>query len=135
MSKRHDPVGLATRCLLAATGIIVSFATSADDYPHRYVQAIMDACARNAAIEAVIAGAGTITLRSSACMPPVQRAALKEALTEQQPITTVERHVPPDAAKTLNETQYAQTDEDEGILPEGALFAPLLVAPGHRNLL
>jgi hypothetical protein len=113
-----------------AAGLLLSFSAAADDDLRDYAQANLDTQSRAVAIEAVIVEHGIARLRSQACVPRARRTAIKKALLARREITAVHWHAPPcAAAESVAETDYAQTDEGGGLLPEGELFAPLLADP------
>lgn len=119
------------RQTLIVVSMLAPFIASAGDYERGYAQAIVDTETRqNETIKVIAATATTLTLRSNAYVSAARSKALEDALTERQIIKVVKWRTPScTVAQTVEQTQYAEPEEDTGILPEGALFAPLLADP------
>jgi hypothetical protein len=79
------------------------------------------------AIQVIAVDDGRVVFDSNDCVASKRCESLTEALTQSAIISTVKwRARPCEAAQTLPNVKYAKKAEQTELVPEGALFAPML---------
>jgi hypothetical protein len=86
------------------------------------------------AIQVIAVDNGCVVLDSNECVAPKLCESLTDALAQSAVHSKVKWRRPREAAQTLPNVKYAKKPKQTGLLPEDALFAPMLPDPKQPQL-